>query len=125
MYFLCNEEYFMTTIREEVEDFWAVYYLWVWFWVQFFSIIGIILPGSKSLAYAIREDWNSRMAVYTSHAVQQMAEYHLLGVVGGQWWICDRIMLKYWIVHSINGFLPEMDPFNGWLETIVTNPEAL
>ena len=66
MTFKCDIEHFKLTIKEEMEDIFWLWYLVVWFWVQVFGFLGILLPSFKSAGLAIREDWNARMVIYTS-----------------------------------------------------------
>ena len=68
MKFKCTEDNFRTAIREEVEVILFPVYISYWWQVQVFGIFGWIFAAFKSLGLAIREDWNSKIEVFTSYA---------------------------------------------------------
>ena len=45
--FICDLEYYRTTVKEEMEVILWPEYLWNWWWVQFFAFFGIVLPAAK------------------------------------------------------------------------------
>ena len=111
MKFKCNEEYFESAIREEVEIILYPIYMNYWWQVQIFGIFGWIFAPFKSLGLAIKEDWNSKIEVFTSFAKIQWALYVLNTQYRMEWAICDTVMFKYWIFHPINfWFIPELNP---------------
>ena len=111
MTFRCDVKHFEETIKDTWEDLFLLNYLWVWGNVQFLSLIGIFIPAFAALSRSYRDDWNSKIVVYQSNANYQFAWYKAFEVIGLQWIICDPIMLKYWLVHAINFFVPDLDPF--------------
>ena len=86
-------------------------YLWTWVTVKLFIFIGLFpfLDKARVFAFAVRERWNSRVLAVASHGINQYAWYVLFQKSGREWMICDPIMLKFWVFHSINIFLPALE----------------
>ena len=114
MKFKCNQEYFIKAVKEELEDMLVLFYMMTWVTVKFFLFVGLfpLLDKAKTFAFAVRERWNSRIEAVSSHGINQYAWYVLMQRNGREWMICDPIMLKYWIFHAFNLFLPPMQ-FDG------------
>ena len=110
MHFKCNQEYFIKTIKEEVEDLFLVPYLTLWLNYSFLVFIGWfpLMEKFQLLAYSIRERWNAGVNAVAARGINQYALYVLFQSEGKEWMICDPIMLKYWVFHAINIWIPEL-----------------
>ena len=112
MEFECSLYYFKKTIRETVEDFFFIPYLFTWVIVQFSMVVGLLFPAVRSFGFYMRENWNGWMSVPVSTANQKWADYNLWSVIGFEnWAVCDKVMFRYWLFHPFNELLPEMNPF--------------
>ena len=79
MDFECNQAYFIQTIKEEIEVLLLPIYMNLWFNVKVLIFIGWfpLLDKSTTLAYALRERWNSRVNAISARGINQYATYLL------------------------------------------------
>ena len=108
MTFKCDTPHFMQAIKEEFELMFLPYYLFIWVQVRAWGALGIVVGRAEMISESIQARWNSRVNVVTSHAHTQINNYKFLGNWGLEWMVCDPIMFKYWLVHGINRFIPDL-----------------
>ena len=86
-------------------------YMLIWAQVQVWGFFGFLFDKSYNLEQMILSDWNAKVSVLTSRAIEQEAWYELLGLFGVEWIVCDPIMFKFWLIHGINQWIPELKVF--------------
>ena len=109
MKFRCDKAHFAQAIKEEFELLFLVPYLILWVQIKLWGALGIVWKKGKVVSEGLRSNWNAGVNVATSRAWHQWNEFELLGNFGAEWMVCDPIMFKYWIVHGINRFIPELE----------------
>ena len=117
MKFKCDQKHFETTLREEMELIFFIPYMIIWIQVQFFSIVGWIFEAALWYSLLLKEKWNATVKVVSADSNRIYALYSLFKMNNIEWMICDPVMFKYWIIHFLNFFLPDMDPW-AWLAEI-------
>ena len=79
MEFKCDQEYFIKTIKEEIEVLFLVPYMTLWFNYKLMIFVGFfpLFGKFQTLAYALRERWNSRINTIAARGINQYALYVL------------------------------------------------
>ena len=111
MSFRCDKAHFAQAIKEEFELMFLIPYLLVFLQTKAWGALGIFWRKAGNISDMIEARWNSRVNVVASRAWHQYNNYEMLVNFGMEWMICDPIMFKYWIIHGINRWIPELITF--------------
>ena len=87
-----------------------------WVQVQIFGVLGLVFTKAYSLAQFKENSWVAKTKVVSSEALRQYAWFSLLKVLKLHWLVCEPIMYKFFLFHSINLLVPGMHPLENLME---------
>ena len=121
MTFKCDKEHFVRLHQEEFELAFLSVYLITWAQMQVWGAIGLLWDKADMMKKILLHRWMAAVNVAGSTGLHSYASYEYHGHFGTEWMVCDKLMFKYWIIHGLARFLPDLVLFSDEDELAIIN----